>query len=409
MNKHLAFLPSFGASLVTAAALSAAELGEPAAPLKIDEWIKGKPVELAAGKDRTIFVVEFWATWCPPCRASIPHLTGLQKKFKDQNVVFVGVSDEKVPTVKSFVEKMGDKMDYAVAVDDARKTTGAYMGAYGIGGIPHAFIVDKGGRVVWHGHPMADLEKTLEALVAGKFDIALVQKRARGQKLLEEFVQVVTEGKDESRAGRMAKELEALDKEVGGLMPEGKFDPAALRKMIKFQSAMGAYEQAVSEGKDDAEVARLAQAAEAAAPTEVNFADLKQRLQTQALFQRYLQAATSEGQEARAGELAAKLGAVESRNADMLNEMAWVLLTDEKIRQRNLPAALKLAKAAHDASQGRDPAILDTYARALFDSGKVAEAVTVQKKAVELARNDLDLRDQLDASLKKYQEKAGAK
>ena len=75
-------------------ALSAvsAELGDPAAPLQIAEWVKGKPVDLAADKGKKIFVVEFWATWCGPCRASIPHLTEMQKKFKDKNVVFIGVS-----------------------------------------------------------------------------------------------------------------------------------------------------------------------------------------------------------------------------------------------------------------------------------------------------------------------------
>lgn len=137
--------------------------GDPAAALEIKEWVKGSPVDVKDGKN--VYVVEFWATWCPPCRRSIPHLTEIQKQFKDKGVVVVGVSDEKPETVKPFVKKMGDQMDYTVAVDDGRKTFKSYMQAYGQRGIPHAFIVGKDGKVVWHGHPMDGLDKALTRIV----------------------------------------------------------------------------------------------------------------------------------------------------------------------------------------------------------------------------------------------------
>src|SRR5262249_22509158 len=88
---------------------AAGELGQAAAPLKISDWVKGKPVELAAGKGKQVFVIEFWATWCGPCRTSSPHLTELQKKFKDQGVTFVGGGAEATDTVKWFVARMGGK------------------------------------------------------------------------------------------------------------------------------------------------------------------------------------------------------------------------------------------------------------------------------------------------------------
>ena len=68
----------------------------------------------------------------------------------------------------------------------------------------------------------------------------------------------------------------------------------------------------------------------------------------------------------------------------MLNEIAWTLLTDENIKQRDLTLATKLAKAAYDVSEGKEASIVDTYARALFDTGKVTEAIEHQKKAIEL-------------------------
>lgn len=183
----------------------AAKWGDAAAPLQISEWVKGDAVDLAAGKGKNIYVVEFWATWCGPCRQSIPHLTELQKKYKDQGVVFVGISDEESDTVKKFVKKMGAKMEYTVAVDDGKKTSAAYMDAFGQEGIPTAFVVDKQGAVVWVGHPMEGLDRTLEQLVAGKFNAAAAAKeadtKAEREKLFEDYFQIAE--KDKAKAAKL--------------------------------------------------------------------------------------------------------------------------------------------------------------------------------------------------------------
>lgn len=164
----------------------ATEVGDPAPPLEIKEWVKGKPVDLKAGQGEKVYVVEFWATWCGPCLTSIPHLTELQEKNKDKGVVVVGVtsSDKDLETVEKFVEKMGSKMDYVVAYDDSRKTSNAYMKAFGVRGIPHAFIIDKQGRITWHGHPKVGLDKALEEVLTGKFDLENAKKEFRKQREL---------------------------------------------------------------------------------------------------------------------------------------------------------------------------------------------------------------------------------
>ena len=179
-----------GASVLSTHA--AGKLGDPAAPLAIKNWVKGKPVDVKDGKN--IYVVEFWATWCGPCLRSIPHLSEMQKKFKDKGVVFVGISDEESATVKPFVEKMGEKMDYTVACDDERKSNAGYMGAYGQGGIPTAFIVGKDGKVQWFGHPMADLEKTIEQIIAGKHDLKAASKQDGARAALAEYQQLAKAG-----------------------------------------------------------------------------------------------------------------------------------------------------------------------------------------------------------------------
>lgn len=77
---------------------------------------------------------------------------------------FVGVTSETdKDQIKAFVDKMGDKMDYAVALDTKGVVSNNYMGTYGVSGIPHAFVVDLEGNVSWHGHPAdGEFEKALE-------------------------------------------------------------------------------------------------------------------------------------------------------------------------------------------------------------------------------------------------------
>ncbi|MBP8130455.1 MAG: redoxin family protein [Candidatus Hydrogenedentes bacterium] len=190
----------------------AADLGDKAPELAVSEWAKGQPVTLAALKEqKKVVIVEFWATWCPPCRASIPHLTELQKKYAE-TAVFIGISSEEAATVRPFVEKQGDQMEYRVAVDNDGKTNKAYMEAYGIDGIPHAFLVDREGRVVFHAHPMdPKFEETLKAVLDGTFDLekarATLASEHKLEQLLEQYGELVMEGTDKEKAKEVSKEL----------------------------------------------------------------------------------------------------------------------------------------------------------------------------------------------------------
>jgi thiol-disulfide isomerase/thioredoxin len=278
------------------------ELGMDAPPLKIAKWIKGGPVDLAAGKGKTIYVVEFWATWCGPCRTSIPHLTKMQEQFKDQNVVFIGISNEKADKVEPFVKNMGAKMEYAVAVDDADGSMGAYMRAFEVGGIPHAFVVDKQGKIAWHGHPMNSLDRTLEELVAGRYDIEATKKTMAVAKLMPTYFEQVAQGSE-------TPETKALGERV---VKEGGNEPA------------------------------------------------------------------------------------------LLNEFAWIILTHPKIQKRDLDLATRAARTAYEKSGGKDASVTDTYARAQFQSGKVEEAIELQKKAIAAADND-DMRQGMTKALKEYE------
>lgn len=269
------------------------EMGGPAPELKVATWVKGGPVELAEGKGKTIYVVEFWATWCGPCRQTIPHLTELQKKLKDKGVVFVGVSNEDADTVREFVKKMDSEMEYAVAVDDKGETTRRYMEAWGVRGIPHAFVVDREGRIVWHGHPMSGLGEVLDAMVKGEYDVQTAQLGAEAFELADQYhKQATSELSDDERA-----ELAAL----GGRVME------------------------------------LAQGA---------------------------------------------------KSVELLNNFAWMILKEEDVVERDFGLALTAAKAAYDLTEGKDVAVADTYAWALFENGKVSEAIEMEKSALALSKDE---------------------
>ena len=146
----------------------ALSIGSKAPIPEISDFVRGeKPTFFEPGK---VYVIEFWATWCPPCRQSMTHLTKLAEDMKSKGVVIVGVSDEKVETVRTFLEKdeWKQKARYTLATDPDRSTHRAYMEASGQGGIPTAFIV-KEGVVQWIGHPM-EMDAPLAKIVDGTWD-----------------------------------------------------------------------------------------------------------------------------------------------------------------------------------------------------------------------------------------------
>jgi thiol-disulfide isomerase/thioredoxin len=109
------------------------------------QWVTQNP-PTSEELNGSVRVVEFWATWCPPCRDQIPHIKTLAKKYADRNVVFIGLSaDQSIGDVRVFVEKK--KINYHIGMDNGLSDR------LGVSGIPMAFIISHEGKILWSGHP----------------------------------------------------------------------------------------------------------------------------------------------------------------------------------------------------------------------------------------------------------------
>jgi cytochrome c biogenesis protein CcmG/thiol:disulfide interchange protein DsbE len=110
------------------------------------EWhladLNGKTVNLSDFKGKVV-VLNFWATWCPPCRNEIPTFVALQKQYADKGLVIIGASLDQggSKTVKPFVEKLG--INYSVVLAD-QKAIDAYGG---VQVVPTTFVIDRQGNI----------------------------------------------------------------------------------------------------------------------------------------------------------------------------------------------------------------------------------------------------------------------
>lgn len=127
------------------------------------DWLNtDSPPTLASLRGKVV-LVEFWATWCGPCVAGIPHLNELQSKYRGLGLRIISLTDEDRATVEAFQTRAKAPIEYTVG-------TGSVLSAtYGVNGIPHAFLVGRSGKLLWDGHPAdPECEEKIELALEAK-------------------------------------------------------------------------------------------------------------------------------------------------------------------------------------------------------------------------------------------------
>lgn len=320
-------------------------IGDPAPAISIAKWIKGDPIE-AFTSDK-VFVVEFWATWCGPCLAGMPHIASLQTEYGDK-VKFIGVTAEDEEVVTEFMGQesrngklWSEVLTYTIALDENRQTNAAYMEAAGQNGIPCAFIVGKSGNVEWIGHPMA-MDDVLKQVVDGTWDPTAARAALLAEKEAEKVLQQIGPKINAALQNGDFKTAVVLIEQLMEKFPEnGQFKQARFQFLLKgemFDEANKAAEEMIKESND---------------------------------------------------------------SAQELNQLAWTLATGVPGPGPDLDLALTAAKRAEELTESKDASVLDTVARVTFKKGNIEDAIAIQKKAIELA--GADLKEQLEASLMEYE------
>jgi peroxiredoxin len=105
-----------------------------------------------------VVLVNFWATWCPPCRKEMPDLENLYSRFRDEGLVILAISDEDASKVRPFIIER--HVTFPVLLDPGRKVNELFQ----IDGIPKSFVYDRDGRLVAESIDMRTRKQFLEML-----------------------------------------------------------------------------------------------------------------------------------------------------------------------------------------------------------------------------------------------------
>ncbi|HMP80725.1 MAG TPA: redoxin domain-containing protein [Pirellulaceae bacterium] len=332
-------------------------IGSKAPSLDIEHWVQNGNGRFSTVKEfesGKVYVVEFWATWCGPCIASMPHLSETQRKYADKGVTIISVSDEDLETVTEFLKRpyfddQGNESTYqaltshyCLTADPDRSTHAAYMEAANQNGIPTAFIVGKTGLIEWVGHPVS-MDEPLEKVVEGTWDRDAYLAEFKAQQEIESKINQVFRF---LQRGQMDEAIKVLDELVTSVKDE---DMKMQIQMLRFQLLMSEKPEEAAKG----------------------YAELVQ---------------------------------ANRENGFALNHLSWTVYESvergEPISDELKDWAFKAAKWAVEA-EPNDGSILDTLAHWQYVHGDLDGAIETQTKALE---NPGPAAAEIEAFLKKLKE-----
>ncbi|WP_206078925.1 TlpA disulfide reductase family protein [Allomesorhizobium camelthorni] len=173
------------------------QMESPAPSIKVENWLRGEP--LANFQPGKVYIVEFWATWCGPCVAAMPHLVQLQEKHRDSGLEVVGVAaHEAAPTaveartkLDAWLTEKCSNLNHRIAFDHTGEMNKLWMEPSLAVGIPTSFVVDRDGHIAFIGHPM-ELDEVLPKVLNGSWRTsdqaksAVAERIARNEPLARE-------------------------------------------------------------------------------------------------------------------------------------------------------------------------------------------------------------------------------
>ena len=145
--KHMTRLLGLGALLIFGLALrttpaGALDKGQTAPEIGLTD-LSGKPVKLSSLRGKVV-LVDFWASWCAPCRESLPVLEKLAKSYREKGLVVVGVNIDKTPELaRAFLDKNKLALSFPVVNDKKYEVAARYEPPT----MPSSYLIDRAGRV----------------------------------------------------------------------------------------------------------------------------------------------------------------------------------------------------------------------------------------------------------------------
>ena len=177
-------------------------IGDPATALLVDRWLNGNPATTFAPD--TVYVVEFFASWCQPCRKSVPELDAIARRYAVRGLKVIGLAGAEQGGPEAIVKFLSNRhLSFSVAYRRSADMYERWVRAARGSGLPWVFVVDRQGRLAWWGQPFYnEFEPLLESVLNNRHSIgaernrraARVAKDRQGWKLRLEADQALSRG-----------------------------------------------------------------------------------------------------------------------------------------------------------------------------------------------------------------------